>query len=79
MSTRYRWLIEHYASPADEPLYLSQRQGQERGVVDHTRWTSKPFIAMQFGNKEDAQRYAETFLIGPMRVAEHGFEEPADD
>lgn len=74
MSTKYRWLIEHYNSPTDNPLYLSQRSANG-GVVDHTRWTSKPFAAMQFGSKEDAQRYAETFLIGPMRVAEHGFEQ----
>ena len=78
MSTRYRWLIEHYASPTDEPLYLTQRGGNS-SVVDHTRWTRKPFAAMQFGSKEDAQRYAKTFLIGPMRVAEHGFGEHSHD
>lgn len=74
MSTYYRWMIEHFASTPSEPLYLAQR-GANGGVVDHTRWTDKPFSAMQFRTKEDAENYATTFLIGPMRVAEHAFEE----
>lgn len=70
MSTHYRWLIEHYASTPAEPLYLAMRPGH----VECTRWTHKWADAMQFRTKEDAENYATTFLIGPMRVAEHGFD-----
>ena len=71
--TNYYWLIEHAASSAAVPMYLTTIGG-----IDTQTWRDDPYKAMRFRESDAATEYAERFYLpGSVRVCLHGFDADA--